>query len=113
MYDTYVEQFVHAMPGMLEYAYVMPPPGTICFFFFSLYATTAVYISETLMYHAACKVEFQPFNQLYSQLTFFILLLVCECAWHHHTRRREMANRLPLSTLGLPDPLPPVTDHNI
>ena len=24
-----------------------------------------------LMYHAACKVEFQPFNRSYSQLTFF------------------------------------------
>ena len=24
-----------------------------------------------LMYHAACKVEFQPFKRLYSQLTFF------------------------------------------
>ena len=24
-----------------------------------------------LMYHAACKVEFQPFNQSYSKLTFF------------------------------------------
>ena len=24
------------------------------------------------MYHAACKVEFQPFNRSYSQLTFFI-----------------------------------------
>ena len=23
------------------------------------------------MYHAACKVEFQPFNRSYSQLTFF------------------------------------------
>ena len=23
------------------------------------------------MYHAACKVEFQPFYRLYSQLTFF------------------------------------------
>ena len=23
------------------------------------------------MYHAACKVEFQPFNRWYSQLTFF------------------------------------------
>ena len=27
------------------------------------------------MYHAACKVEFQPFNRLYSQLTFFNFLL--------------------------------------
>ena len=27
-----------------------------------------------LMYHAACKVEFQPFNRSYSQLTFFIFL---------------------------------------
>ena len=26
------------------------------------------------MYHAACKVEFQPFNQSYSQLTFLIFL---------------------------------------
>ena len=26
-----------------------------------------------LMYHAACKVEFQPFKRLYSQLTFFNL----------------------------------------
>ena len=24
------------------------------------------------MYHVACKVEFQSFNQSYSQLTFFI-----------------------------------------
>ena len=27
-----------------------------------------------LMYHAACKVEFQPFKRLYSQLTFFNFL---------------------------------------
>ena len=26
-----------------------------------------------LMYHAACKVEFQPFKRSYSQLTFFNL----------------------------------------
>ena len=35
------------------------------------------------MYHAACKVEFQPFNRSYSQLTFFnflkISLSVCLC----------------------------------
>ena len=27
------------------------------------------------MYHAACKVEFQPFKRLYSQLTFFNFLI--------------------------------------
>ena len=27
-----------------------------------------------LMYHAACKVEFQPFTRLYSQLAFFNFL---------------------------------------
>ena len=27
-----------------------------------------------LTYHAACKVEFQPFNWSYSQPTFFIFL---------------------------------------
>ena len=27
------------------------------------------------MYHAACKVEFQPFKRLYSQLTFFKLFI--------------------------------------
>ena len=27
------------------------------------------------MYYAACKVEFQPFKRLYSQLTFFNFLL--------------------------------------
>ena len=31
-----------------------------------------------MMYHAACKVEFQPFKRLYSQLTFFNFLLL-EC----------------------------------
>ena len=30
---------------------------------------------RVLMYHAACKVEFQPFNRLYSQLTFFNFLI--------------------------------------
>ena len=30
-----------------------------------------LYISETKMYQAACKVEFQPFNRSYSQLTCF------------------------------------------
>ena len=29
---------------------------------------------KKLMYHAACKVEFQPFKRLYSQLTFFNFL---------------------------------------
>ena len=28
-------------------------------------------IRTRLMYHAACKVEFQPFQRLYSQPTFF------------------------------------------
>ena len=28
-------------------------------------------IRTCLMYHAACKVEFQPFKRSYSQLTFF------------------------------------------
>ena len=28
-------------------------------------------IRTWLMYHAACKVEFQPFKRSYSQLTFF------------------------------------------
>ena len=28
-----------------------------------------------LMYHAACKVEFQPFNRSYSQLTSFIFVI--------------------------------------
>ena len=34
------------------------------------------YISQRayLMYHAACKAEFQPFNRSYSQLTFFNFL---------------------------------------
>ena len=27
-----------------------------------------------LIYHAPCKVEFQPFNRSYSQLTFFNFL---------------------------------------
>ena len=27
------------------------------------------------MYHAACKVEFQPFKRSYSQLTFFNFFL--------------------------------------
>ena len=31
-------------------------------------------IRTRLMYHAACKVEFQPFKRLYSQLTFFNFL---------------------------------------
>ena len=30
-----------------------------------------------LMYHAACKVEFQPFNQSYSQLMCFQLFIKC------------------------------------
>ena len=28
-------------------------------------------LCKCLMYHAACKVEFQPFTRSYSQLTFF------------------------------------------
>ena len=31
-------------------------------------------IRTCLMYHAACKVEFQPFTRSYSQLTFFNFL---------------------------------------
>ena len=31
-------------------------------------------IRTCLMYHAACKVEFQPFTKSYSQLTFFNFL---------------------------------------
>ena len=30
-------------------------------------------IRTCLMYHAACKVKFQPFTWLYSQLTFFFI----------------------------------------
>ena len=32
-------------------------------------------LCKYLMYHAACKVEFQPFTRSYSQLTFFNFLL--------------------------------------
>ena len=31
-------------------------------------------IRTCLMYHAACKVDFQPFTRLYSQLTLFNFL---------------------------------------
>ena len=31
-------------------------------------------LCKYLMYHAACKVEFQPFTWSYSQLTFFNFL---------------------------------------
>ena len=37
-------------------------------------------LQTTMMYHAACKVEFQPFKRSYSQLTFFNFL------WNHLTR---------------------------
>ena len=33
-------------------------------------------VRTCLMYHAACKVEFQPFKRLYSQLTFFNFLKI-------------------------------------
>ena len=33
------------------------------------------------MYHAACKVEFQPFNRSYSQLTFFNYFLKLVNTW--------------------------------
>ena len=33
-----------------------------------------IFYSFFFMYHAACKVEFQPFNRSYSQLTFFNFL---------------------------------------
>ena len=33
-------------------------------------------IRACLMYHAACKVEFQPFTRSYSQLTFFNFLFL-------------------------------------
>ena len=35
------------------------------------YSQLDVFQRTCLMYHAACKVEFQPFNRSYSQLTFF------------------------------------------
>ena len=38
-------------------------------------------IRTCLMYHAACKVEFQPFTRLYSQLTFFNFLKKVEKSW--------------------------------
>lgn len=31
---------------------------------------TSLYISETYTHHAVCKVKFQPFSRLYSQMTF-------------------------------------------
>ena len=33
-------------------------------------------LSKTYMFHAACAVEFRPFNRLYSQLTFFIYFIL-------------------------------------
>ena len=36
-------------------------------------------IRTCLMYHAACKVEFQPFARSYSQLTFFNFLIKKNC----------------------------------
>ena len=34
-----------------------------------------VFLHDFLYTYAACKVEFQPFNRSYSQLTFFIFLI--------------------------------------
>ena len=39
--------------------------------------STTDWIWTCLTYHAACKVEFQPFNQSYSQLTFSIFYESC------------------------------------
>ena len=52
------------------------------------------------MYHAACKVEFQPFKRLYSQLTFFNLFIMISAytiaVWGskatHHTAGRSKRN---------------------
>ena len=42
-----------------------------------------------IMYHAACKVEFQPFKRLYSQLTFFnFLYLVKYCIYTRYVTSR-------------------------
>ena len=36
-----------------------------------------------LMYHAGCKVEFQPFNWSYSQRTFFLVKLSTQSINNH------------------------------
>ena len=38
-------------------------------------------IRTCLMYHAACKVEFQPFTRSYSQLAFFNFLYKNAIMW--------------------------------
>ena len=39
------------------------------------YRIRTSYERTCLMYQAACKVEFQPFNRSYSKLTFFIFFV--------------------------------------
>ena len=45
-----------------------------CWFIFSCPPFSRELFQNIIMYHAACKVEFQPFNRSYSQLTFFNIL---------------------------------------
>ena len=55
---------------------------------------SAFSMGTCLMYHAACKVEFQPFNRLYSQLTFFNFFII---KWV--TSRRRLSFLCPLLVL--------------
>ena len=45
------------------------------------------------MYHAACKVEFEPFTRSYSQLTFFNFLLKLNETVNQDKIREEPENR--------------------
>ena len=63
------------LPGLLS-ATCDIITGVGCAAFFCCVHIYKNHIMRTrLMYHAACKVEFQPFKRLYSQLTFFNFLL--------------------------------------
>ena len=50
---------------------------------------------KCLMYHAVCKVEFQPFNRSFSQLTFFILFVSIYSGVYIYRDIENKANNVP------------------
>ena len=65
------------------------------------------------MYHPACKVEFQPFNRSYSQLTFHffnkihaVVVVVDEGSTNSSRAQKEGAHRTKRGGGGEPDLLP-------
>ena len=66
--EDFIQPF---LPSSTRVELRLPTLGALSSWSLFIFANKNHIIRTCLMYHAACKVEFQPFTRSYSQLTFF------------------------------------------